>query len=139
MNETLSILLGSLAAIGTAGEASAKVFTAPRENPWRVVEDPAGVRAPASPSFSGIARPGEFFVFQIVVVPQTDAGTLSLAFSPLTGKAGEIPASALRCLSLGGLNYDGRPFIKKIRVKAGETQVLWVGIDVPEAAKGDYT
>jgi hypothetical protein len=55
--------------------------------------------------FRGRPRPGEFYVFQIGVHALKDTGPLALAFADLTGNSGCIPASALRCLSLGGTNH----------------------------------
>ncbi len=122
-----------------SAHAGHQVFTQPREKPWRYVDDHRKVDAPDEPSFSGIARPGEFFVFQVVLVPETDTGLLSMRFSDLVaGDSVIISASALRCISLGGTNCNGEAFAKKISVPAGKAQVLWCGVDVPVAAKGHY-
>jgi hypothetical protein len=68
-----------------------------------------------------------------------DTGPLSVTFTDLTGGTGTIPASALRCLSLGGTNYLGQPFAKDVPVKPGQVQPLWVGVTVPRTAQGAFT
>lgn len=120
----------------------AEVFTETRENPirpalglqqtWRMQAEHQ------TPSFAAKAKPGEFFVFQIGVQALADLGPLGIAFGALTGEAGLIPASSLRCLSLSGTNYDGSSLTKSISVPAGKLQALWVGVDVPASAHGDY-
>jgi hypothetical protein len=121
----------------------AEVFTEARENPIRPalgMQEAWRVQAEHQPpSFAAAAKPGEFFVFQIGVQALEALGPLGIAFGALTGEAGTIPASSLRCLSLGGTNYDGSLLTKSISVPAGKLQALWVGVDVPTSARGDYT
>ncbi len=124
----------------TAPALSASLFfTAPREHPWRLVDGPPPGAAAGEASFEGVARPGEFFVFQIGLVPDAAAGPLAVAFEDLAREGGTpIPAAALRCISLGGVGSDGNPFAKRIEVPAGKLQMLWCGIDVPASAAGSY-
>lgn len=126
---------------GHAGEP-ALVFTETREFPIRHV---AGIPErwreqgrTAQPSFSGQAQPGEFFVFQAGVYALQDIGPLRLAFTDLAGDGKVIPATALRCLSLGGTNHFGEPFAKNITLKGNQLQALWIGVDVPPTAGGVY-
>ena len=125
-----------------AGEV-ALVSTESREYPIRRVPGlPARWRAQAQAgraSFSGLARPGEFFVFQIGIYALQDCGPLAVEFGALTDGVGQIPASALRCLSLGGIDHNGQPFGKELRLKAGQLQALWVGVTVPATAQGVFT
>jgi hypothetical protein len=125
-----------------AGEM-ALVFTEAREFPARrgqgfstrwLPETQAG-RA----TFSGQARPGEFYVFQVGVYALKDGGPLGMTFSELTGGHETIPASLWRCLSLGGIDHLGRPFTKSITLKQGQLQPLWVGLAVPTNALGAFT
>lgn len=113
-----------------------RVFTAPRERPIRRVDTtdtPSLARAGVSnPTFVGNARPGEFFVFQIGVQATEATGPLEFTAQPL----GKIPASAVHCLSLGGVSEKGQPFTKRLTLQPGQTQVLWVGIDVPKSVRG---
>jgi hypothetical protein len=97
---------------------------------------PAGERA----SFSGVAQPGEFYVFQIGVFAAVgDVSDLRLRFSDLTrADGGMIPASALRCFNLGGTDFLGAPFVKRVDVPVGHLQALWIGIDTPRDASGRY-
>jgi hypothetical protein len=90
------------------------------------------------PAFSGKAQPGEFYVFQICVYAFKDIGPLSMGFADLAGGAKKIPASAFRCLSLGGIDRMGHPFTKEIMLKKGKLQALWVGVEVPATAQGVF-
>jgi len=96
--------------------------------------------------FKGDAARGEFYAFQIGVWacgPKIDG--LAVDFGPLRSAAGgEIPAAALRCLNLGGVNWDGSPLVKTVAVEAGQVQALWCGVQVPVDLKpglyeGDVT
>ena len=120
----------------------ALVFTEAREFPIRRVQGLPMRWLPqtqaAQPAFSGQARPGEFFVFQIGVYALKDTGPLAITFSALTGGTEAIPASAWRCLSLGGIDHHGQPFAKEITVKRGQLQALWVGVAVPTTAHGAF-
>jgi hypothetical protein len=121
---------------------AALVFTEAREFPIRRVQGLPARWLPqtqaAQPAFSGQARPGEFFVFQIGVYALKDTGPLAIAFTDLTGGTGAIPASAWRCLSLGGIDHHGQPFAKEITVKQGQLQALWLGVAVPATAHGAF-
>lgn len=90
-------------------------------------------------SFSGVARPGEFYVFQIAVFAAKSAtGDLAVKFSDLTASAGRIKSTGLCCLSLGGTNFAGQPFTRQVKALKGQLQTLWVGVDVPKTAAGTY-
>lgn len=106
-----------------------RVFTAPRERPIRRVDAPPTT---AQPTFTGTARPGEFFVFQLGLLADTPSGPLG--FEP--GALGAIPASAVQCLSLGGVSPRGERFTKPLALQPGKVQVLWVGVAVPKTARG---
>ena len=134
--KTWQLLLCSAMLSLLSNSAVAQLFTAPREKPFRMVDDAPAVADDVA--FSGTARPGEFFVFQIGVKPKADAGPLSVHFAELRSTGGVIPAQSLTCLSLEGLGHDGRPLAKQIRVPAGKVQILWCGIDVPKMAAGEY-
>jgi hypothetical protein len=125
-----------------AGEA-ALVFTESREFPIRRLQGLPARWLPQTQagrvSFTGQARPGEFYVFQIGVYALKDTGPLAMTITDLTGDTGAIPASAGHCLSLGGIDHRGQHFTKEIRMKQGQLQALWVGVAVPPAAKGAFT
>lgn len=122
--------------------AVAQVFTETRENPIRpafgMQEAWRAQAGKKHPSFAGQAKPGEFYVFQIGVQALEAIGPLGISFGDLKSDGGSIPASALRCLSLGGTNQDGRALAKTIMVPAGKLQALWLGVDVPLSAHGGY-
>ena len=119
------------------------VFTESREYPIRRLNGVPARWLPQAraqtPAFGGTARPGEFYVFQIGVYALQDIGPLRMSFSKLKGQSGAIPAAAFRCLSLGGTNYHGQPFLKDVSVKKGRLQALWIGVDVPQTARGTYS
>jgi len=66
------------------------------------------------------------------------SGPLSVTFQDLVGEGESIPASALTCLSLGGVDYLGQSFAKEIMVEADGLQPLWVGVAVPLTASGTF-
>ncbi len=136
LTKTRQLLLCSALVSLLSSSAAGQLFTAPREEPFRMVDDAPAVAE--NVAFSGTARPGEFFVFQIGVRPKADAGPLSVRFAELRCAAGVIPAKSLTCLSLEGSGHDGRPLAKQIRVPAGKVQILWCGVDVPKTAAGEY-
>ncbi len=89
--------------------------------------------------FRGAANPGEYYVFQIgVYAPDQSVGELSLDASDLTAADGRIPADAVECLSLGGIDFMGKAFRKKLTVDTGRVQALWMGVAVPPDARGAY-
>ena len=91
--------------------------------------------------FSGSALRNEYYVFQVgVFAARQKLDKLSVLFSPLAGPGGRsLPATALTCLNLTGVDLYGKPFTKSISVPQGEIQTLWVGIDLPkDIAPGDY-
>lgn len=120
----------------------ALVFTESREFPIRRIHGvPArweSQLAGAGPVFRGVARPGEFYVFQLGVYALSDTEALQLNFSDLRGGKRRIPARALQGLNLGGIDHRGLPFQKSVRVVAGQLQPLWIGVVVPMDARGRY-
>lgn len=107
-----------------------------RELPFRWVKQ-GGVN-----QFSGMALRNEFYVFQLAVFAvKKDLTNVELVFSGLRNKrGGEIPASAMRCFNMGGKDWLGRSFSKKVSVKKNEIQALWIGVDVGSGvAPGEYS
>jgi tetratricopeptide (TPR) repeat protein len=119
------------------------VFPEDRLNPIKMPADLPlrWVRRGANRPFTGEALRGEFYAFQLGVYavrqPLEDVG---VEFGTLTRKGGgEIPATALRCFNLGGVDSAARPFTRALGVEQGRIQPLWCGIDVPESAQpGEY-
>jgi hypothetical protein len=104
--------------------------------PVRWTEREAALRT----TFKGECRPGEFYTWQIgVFSPYQGMNRLALSFSDLkNGKGNRIPASALRCFNLGGIDTEGRPFKKEMNIPKGGVQALWIGMDIPALASGTY-
>ena len=78
-------------------------------------------------------------MFQIGIRTFKDLAPIGLKLPELTGDGGTIPATASRCLSLEGIDSQGRPFQKILPIKKGRLQVLWVGVQVPPNARGKFT
>ncbi len=91
-------------------------------------------------AFSGRAQPGEFYVFQVVVFAiRHGLNDVDLRFSDLHGDSGRILSkSAFRCINRAGIDPQGRPFRQDLSVQKGKLLVLWVGIDIPATAQGEY-
>ena len=120
-------------------QSATRLFTAPRKTPFRRVDPTPGTATVGKAAFTGTARPGEFYVFQVGMAPDTDTEPLSVRFSDLRGKGTDvIPSSALRCISLRGIGNGGEPFAKSVSVRGGTVQVLWFGIDTPRSVAGTY-
>ena len=95
--------------------------------------------------FSGSARPGEFFVFQLVVWALQPLSGLNVTFEPLVqttieyaleNNAGPqqphvIDVSRISCINTGGTSYLGQSFTRTVNVTAGDVQPLYVGVDIP--------
>lgn len=89
--------------------------------------------------FKGLARPGEFYVFQIgLFAARRPVGEIGMTFGDLKGPNGSLNRDRFRCFNLGGTNCHGEPFTRQLAVPLGHLQALWVGIDVPMDATGVY-
>ncbi len=87
-----------------------------------------------------IAQRNEYLVFQIGVYAHMDIlANLKATWSGLKGNGSRsIPASAITCFNLEGVNQHGQPFVKTVHVGAKEIQALWFGIDIPKNAKAGH-
>lgn len=89
--------------------------------------------------FEGVARPDEFYTFQIAVYPvKSDVRDVEVLFSDLKSAKGVISKDSLRCFNLGGINLKGDRFTKEIIVEEGKVVPLWIGVQIPVTAKGIY-
>ncbi len=120
------------------------VFPEDREHPIRMTGDlPLRwiERGPGG-TFAGRAQRGEFFSFQLgVYAHRAGLDHLGVAFSDLTASSGRgaIPATALRCFNLGGVDWTGRVFSRDVSVEPGRVQALWCGVAVPrDIPPGSY-
>jgi hypothetical protein len=98
------------------------------------------VIAGPSDEFSGDACRNEYYTFQLgVYASESSLENLKVEFSDLAGDKGKISASSLTCFNTGGTDPYGQPFVKKVNVKMGSVQPLWIGIDIPAGIRpGNY-
>lgn len=95
-------------------------------------------RGPAS-EFIGQAQPGEYYPFQLGIwAHRKNIGKLTLKFTALENKATTIDSTAMTCFNTEGVDIHGRDFQKTLSVETGNVQPLWIGIDVPKDASGQY-
>jgi hypothetical protein len=118
------------------------LFPEDRTFPIRMSDDlpTRWLRAGSGDTFQGTARPDEFYTFQVGVWAARQAvNDLQLQISDLRNAAGEtIPAAAIRCFNLGGIDWQGQPFRRRVDVAQGRVQALWFGVAVPPQARGVY-
>ncbi len=86
-------------------------------------------------------QPGEYFVFQTGIwAISKELKKLGMSYSDFKTADGRIISSdRLTCFNAGGTDFRGRPFRKELDIPGQEVQSLWIGISVPETAKGIYT
>jgi hypothetical protein len=93
-------------------------------------------------TFQGDVARGEFYAFQIgVYAARKGIEGIDVFFTEMkhaTSKTA-IPASALRCINVGGINWNGEELDKACPVDKGKIQPLWCGVQVPlDARPGKY-
>ncbi|WP_079912527.1 glycoside hydrolase domain-containing protein [Paenibacillus sp. 32352] len=83
--------------------------------------------------FAAVVRPGEFYVLQVVLfATRCSLIDVQAEFTDLVSSQGSrIPASGIKCFAMGGRDAYGQPFKKKVTVRQGGVQSLWIGISVP--------
>jgi hypothetical protein len=99
------------------------------------------IRRGPSAAFTGMTPRGGFFVFQVgVYATQATLADVKVGLGALKSASGAtIPASALRCINTGGVDWLGRKIRRTVNVPQGQVQPLWIGVDVPEGASpGEY-
>jgi len=119
------------------------IFPEDRAHPVRMFETIPlrWIKRGPVPEFTGPARPDEYYCYQLgVFATNASINELDLDFTDLRNAAGKtIPASAMTCFNLNGIDWLGKPFDKTFRVDAGLVRPLWIGVQVPKDASGDYT
>ena len=93
-------------------------------------------------SLAGEGDRGEFYAFQIGVWACGQVlEDIEVKFSDLRDAAGHyIPASASRCINMGGTDWNGEPLRKTVAVAKGKVQALWCGVQIPaDCAPGLYS
>ncbi len=94
-----------------------------------------------SSSFSGTVLQNEYYVFQIgVFAVRKPFENITISYSALKTENGDIiPAKAMTCFNLGGIDSRGNPFSKRLDIPEGKIQALWFGVDVSRnATPGNY-
>ena len=120
------------------------LFSEDRRFPIRMWDDLPSrwIKTGPKSSFQGDAARGEYYVFQIgVYAARKDLEDIDVFFTEMkcTASKTAIPASALRCINVGGINWNGEEFDKVCPVDKGKVQPLWCGIQVPlDARPGKY-
>ena len=93
----------------------------------------------------GEALKGEFYSFQIGVWALRALDSVQLTFTALSGPNGAaIPADSFSSFNTGGIDWQGRRFVRRLAVAEGNIQPLWAGVSIPETAtagvwQGDAT
>jgi len=93
------------------------------------------------------AQPGQFLVFQInVKADDKDLPDIQVNFTNLksatrnpqsvTHNSQYATRKRLTCFNLGGIDFMGQPFNKRIDIPAGQSQELWMGIDLEGIPEG---
>lgn len=114
------------------------LFPEDRTRPVKMADDlprwwiEAGTNGPVT----GTALRGEFYVFQVGVWAVDRAlDSITVRFDDLTGPGGaRIPAAAFSSFNTGGVDWQGRRFVRRVQVEAGKVQALWCGVMIPEDA-----
>ncbi|MGM9804308.1 MAG: glycoside hydrolase domain-containing protein, partial [Muribaculaceae bacterium] len=96
---------------------------------------------PQGKGFTGKAQPNEYYTFQVALwSPIRNINNISYQISDLTNGKNSIPASAITCFNLEGINPAGQYFTRNITIPANTVQPLWFGVDIPhDASSGIYT
>jgi len=114
------------------------VFPEDRKYPIRMKRDIPlkWINDSITDNFSGIAFKNEYYAFQLgIFASQKEVKNVGLEFSDLLFRDSMIPATALTCFNLSGIDPDGKAFSKNVSVPRGQIQSLWIGIDIPEDIK----
>lgn len=120
------------------------LFPENRNYPIRMASDLPlrWIKAGLKRTFQGTASRGEFYAFQIgVYACRKSIKDLDVRFSDFRCKEPRavIPASALRCFNLEGIDWRGKAFRKVCSVEKGKVRALWCGVQVPvDAPPGAY-
>lgn len=115
------------------------LFPETRANPVRMFDQLPQRWAQRGPGgvLADKALRGEYLSFQVGLWAPRDAlDHVQVTFGDLHGPGSAVlPASALTCFNLGGVDFTGQPFTTRVDVAKGRIQPLWMGLDVPADAK----
>jgi len=118
------------------------LFPEDRQRPIRMTDDLPlrWVQNDPSGEFSGEARPGEYYCFQIGVFAARQAiPDVSVDFADLvSGEGARISTEDMTCFNLEGTDWLGRPIENTFALAEGKVRPLWIGLQVPRDAAGTY-
>ena len=131
------------ALLANAPDRDYLVFPEDRRHPVRMFEalPLRWIKSGPKPEFRGTAQPGEYYCCQLgLYAARKGFDDLKLEFSDLKreGGAGTIPAAAITCFNLGGVDWLGKPFTKRVPLGQGKVRPLWIGFPIPGNAAGAY-
>lgn len=120
------------------------VFPEDRRNPIRMRDKLplCWIRQGLQSTFASEAKRNEFYAFQLGVFAARQAlNDVRVSCSDLTSSGGAIISSSLfKCFNLGGVDWTGKTFTKRVDVPQGQVQPMWCGIAVPkDTTPGEYT
>jgi hypothetical protein len=88
----------------------------------------------------GVTAPSENYAYQLGLCALRSVSNVRVEFGSLRNSKGQVIAGdSMVCINTDGISYDGRAFIKRVDVPAGQVQALWCVVRVPEEASGIYT
>lgn len=99
------------------------------------------IRTGASETYSGTAKKGENYTYQLGIYALKDLADLSIRFTDLKQSNGAtIKADFLSCINTSGVKYDRSAFSQKLAVEKGKIQALWCVANIPQnATPGVYS
>lgn len=117
------------------------VFPEDRKYPIRMQKDLPYrwiVRGPGGRA-EGVTEPYTNYAYQLGLYALKAIGDVRVVFGSLRNSKGQvITVDSMVCINTNGVTYDGRAFIKRVDVPAGQVQALWCVVRVPESAAGLY-
>lgn len=109
------------------------VFPEDRSLPIRMKADVPykWLQSPLQTSFTGKAQPNEYYTFQLGVwAAKDELKSVTYETSGLKSGNNLIPAEAITCFNINGVNPKGKTFTKKVSVAPDAVQPLWFGVDL---------
>ncbi|MEA1886721.1 MAG: DUF6067 family protein [Bacteroidota bacterium] len=88
-----------------------------------------------SNKIEGKAKKGEYFTFQVGLYCIENAiDDIDITFSDLTAGSNNIVVyhDSISSFNTEGVDWDGKPFIKTVRIDEGKVQPLWFGFMIPQ-------
>lgn len=114
------------------------LYAEDRKHPIRMREKIPYIWAQRTPGqpFQGTALRSEWYAFQIgVFALSKSVQNIQASWSDLKSEAGGvIPASAIRCITLQGVDAAGQPMSRVVDIPESEVRALWFMVEVPESA-----